>query len=95
MVSPDGVTTVIGPVRAFGGTKVVIVLAAMTENLLTFAPVNLTAVAPAKFVPKIVTGVPGCPRAGEKPVIVGSAIVDTVKLLAPVATPLGVLIETP
>ena len=50
---------------------------------------NLTAVAPVKFVPLIVTLVPAGPLAGVKLVIVGA--LDTVKLLALVAVPPGVV----
>jgi hypothetical protein len=45
---------------------------------------NLTAVAPVKFVPAIVTEVPAGPLAGEKPVIVGAGAtvwVSTVDVL--------------
>ena len=53
-------------------------------------PLNLTAVAPVKFVPLIVTLVPAGPVAGVKVVIVGGLAV-TVKLLALVAVPAGVV----
>ena len=51
---------------------------------------NLTAVAPVKFVPVIVTLVPAGPLVGVKLVIVGGLAV-TVKLLALVAVPPGVV----
>ena len=47
----------------------------------------LTAVAPVKFVPLIVTLVPTGPLVGAKPVIVGGF--TTVKLVALVAVPPG------
>ena len=51
-------------------------------------PLNLTADAPVKFVPLIVTLVPVGPLAGVKLVIVG-ALAVTVKLVALVAVPPG------
>jgi len=51
-------------------------------------PLNVTAVAPVKFVPLIVTLVPVGPLAGVKLVIVG-ALAVTVKLVALVAVPPG------
>ena len=53
-------------------------------------PLNVTPVAPVKFVPLIVTLVPAGPLAGVKLVIVG-ALAVTVKLLALVAVPPGVV----
>ena len=53
-------------------------------------PLNVTAVAPVKFVPLIVTLVPTGPLVGAKLVIVG-ALAPTVKLLALVAVPPGVV----
>ena len=53
-------------------------------------PLNRTAVAPVKFVPLIVTLVPAGPLVGVKLVIVG-ALAVTVKLLALVALPPGVV----
>ena len=53
-------------------------------------PLKATAVAPVKFVPLIVTLVPTGPLAGVKLVIVG-AVDDTVKLVALVAAPPGVV----
>jgi hypothetical protein len=50
---------------------------------------NVTAVAPVKFVPLIVTLVATGPLVGVKPVIVGG--LTTVKLLALVAVPPGVV----
>ena len=55
-------------------------------------PLNLTAVAPVKFVPVIVTLVPTGPLAGVKLVIVGAGM--TVKLAALVAVPPGVVTFT-
>jgi hypothetical protein len=56
-------------------------------NVEAFTPLNFTALAPVKFVPLIVTTVPGAPVAGAKLVIAGA----TVKLPALVAVPSGVV----
>ena len=61
----------------------------MTVKLVALVPLNLTEVAPVKFVPVITTLVPTGPLVGEKLVIVGDPI--TVKLLALVAVPPGVV----
>ena len=58
-------------------------------KLATLSPLNLTAVAPLKLVPAIVTLVPTGPLPGVKPVIVGAC--STVKFVALVATPPGVV----
>jgi hypothetical protein len=60
---------------------------------LVLAPLNVTAVAPVKFVPLIVTLVPTGPLAGVKLAIIG-ALAVTVKLLALVAIPPGVVTLT-
>ena len=60
---------------------------------LAAVPLNLTADAPVKFVPLIVTLVPVGPLAGVKLVIVG-ALALTVKLVALVAVPPGVVTLT-
>ena len=59
---------------------------------LALTPLNLTAVAPVKVVPLIVTLVPTAPLVGVKPVIVGAGM--TVKLVALVAVPPGVMTLT-
>ena len=56
-------------------------------------PLNATAVAPAKFIPLIVTLVPTGPLVGVKLVIVGGLAV-TVNVLALVAVPPGVVTLT-
>ena len=56
---------------------------------LALTPLNVTAVAPAKFVPLTVTLFPTAPLAGVKLVIVGGLI--TVKLPALLAMPPGVV----
>jgi hypothetical protein len=64
-------------------------VAEVTENAAA-VPLNSIAVAFVKFVPVIVTPVPAGPIVGVKPVIVG-ALPPTVKLLALVAVPPGVV----
>src|SRR5438876_353704 len=86
---PPGVVTLSGPLVAPLGTVAAIVVAELTEKL-AFAPLNVTAVAPVKFVPVIVTMVPTGPLVGVKLVIVG-ALAVTVKLLELVAGPPGVV----
>ena len=70
---PDGVVTEIGPVVALLGTVVVICVELFTVKEVTAVPLNLTAVAPVKFVPVIVTLVPIGPLVGLKLVTVGVA----------------------
>src|SRR2546426_6635381 len=60
----------------------------VTEKL-ALTPLNVTAVAPVKFVPLIVTLVPTGPLVGVKLVIVGAG--TTVKLVVLVAVPPGVV----
>ena len=59
---------------------------------VALVPLNVTAVAPVKFVPLIVTLVPTGPLAGVKLVIVGAEM--TVKLAALVAVPPDVVTFT-
>ena len=59
---------------------------------LALTPLNITAVAPLKFVPLIVTLVPTGPLVGVRLVIVGAGM--TVKLLALVAVPPDVVTLT-
>jgi hypothetical protein len=58
---------------------------------LALTALKLTAVAPVKFVPLIVTLVPTGPFVGVKLVIVGGALATTVKLFVLAAVPLGVV----
>ncbi len=85
---PPGAVTLSGPVVAPVGTVAWIDVAVVTVNVAE-VPLNVTAVAPVKFVPLIVTLVPTSPLVGEKVVIVGW--LTTVKLLALVAVPPGVV----
>ena len=59
----------------------------VTVKVVALVPLNRTAVTPVKVVPVIVTTVPTSPLVGVKLVIVG----DTVKLVALVAVPPGVV----
>ena len=68
---PPGVVTLSGPVVAPVGTAAWIVVAEVTVKL-ALTPLNVTVVAPVKFVPLIVTLVPTGPLVGVKLVIVGA-----------------------
>jgi hypothetical protein len=85
---PPGVVTEIGPVFAPFGTVVVITVSEL-ELMIALLPANITLVAPVKFDPLIVTGVPAVPCKGVKPLIVGAAI--TVKFVPLIAIPWGVV----
>jgi hypothetical protein len=87
---PAGVVTLTGPVVAVAGTVAWMVVSEVTENVVAFTPLNVTAVAPVKLAPVIVTVVPLVPLVGEKLVIVGPGII-TVKLAALVAVPAAVV----
>ena len=62
-------------------------------KLAALTPLNVTAVAPLKFVPPIVTTVPTGPLVGVRLVIVGG-LFATVKLVALLALPPGVVTLT-
>src|SRR5690349_20066092 len=62
---PPGVVTLSGPVLAPAGTVAWIAVAEVTAKLAP-NPLNVTALAPVKFVPLIVTLVPTVPLAGAK-----------------------------
>ena len=68
----------------------VVILPFVTANV-TPVPWNRTAVVPKNPEPKMETGVPTWPLCGEKPVMVGTVMVTTVKLAALVAVPAGVV----
>jgi hypothetical protein len=87
---PPGVVTVILPVTAPLGTVVEIcVPEGFTENELAATPPNITAVAPLRPVPLIVTEVPTGPLDGEKDEIVGAGAHEelTVKSVLLVSNP--------
>jgi hypothetical protein len=67
---PPSVTTLILPVVAPLGT-VTFTLVAVSWVMVAAVPLNVTLVAPSRFVPVMVTAVPGGPVDGLKPVIVG------------------------
>jgi hypothetical protein len=76
---PPGVVTRIGPVEAPLGTGTVIWVALLTVNPGAVTPLNVTKVAPVKFVPVRVTDVPTAPDVGVNDVIVGQVVLVTVK----------------
>src|SRR3989442_1705909 len=86
---PAEVVTRIGPVVAPLGTLAVIWVFEFTVKVAV-VPLKVTAVAPVKLVPLIVTVVPTGPLVGVKELIVGGDVV-TVKLLALVAVPAEVV----
>src|SRR5213594_2245823 len=85
---PPGLVTRTRPVVDLVGTVAWIVVAEVTVKL-ALTPLNVTVVAPVKFVPLIVTLVATGPLVGVKLVIVGAGI--TVKLFVLVAVPPGVV----
>jgi hypothetical protein len=79
-----------GPVVAAEGTVAVICVSESTLKL-ALAPLNVTAVTPAKFTPVITTEELAVPLAGVKEVIEGEPSPErTAKLLALAALPLEV-----
>lgn len=70
---PEGVVTEMAPVVAPVGTVVLIWLSETTVNVAGVA-LNLTAVAPVKAVPVMVTAIPGDPDVGENEVIAGAPL---------------------
>lgn len=88
---PDGVVTEIAPDWAPLGTVAVIFVSVFTVKVVADLFLNLTSVAPVKFVPLIVTTVPTGPNVGENDVIVGAAPAVTVKFVELVAVPDGVV----
>src|ERR1700722_3609730 len=70
---PPAVFTLIFPVVAPAGASATIFVAAL-EITLAFSPLNVTFVASARFVPVIVTSVPGVPDDGLKLLMVGSGV---------------------
>lgn len=69
---PSGVVTLILPVVAPAGTVAVIEVFEFTVGVVWSAPPNSTSVAPWKWLPEIVTGVPTGPHAGVNPSTVGA-----------------------
>jgi hypothetical protein len=85
---PAVVVTVIGPVLAPAVTVAVICVGESTVKEADGVPLNLTAVAPVKFVPEMTTPTPTRPLAGVNDVIVAEV---TTKLVALVAVAAGVV----
>jgi hypothetical protein len=88
---PPAVVTVILPVVAPEGTVPVILVDEFTVKEEAATLLNLTAVAPVKFVPLMVTEVPTGPEVGEKELIVGLGGAVTLKPVELVAVPTGVM----
>lgn len=75
---PPAVVTAMAPDEAPAGTMKVMVVAFTTVKPVMAAPFRVTAVAPVKLVPVIVTKSPACPLVGVKLAMVGTGVV-TVK----------------
>ncbi len=88
---PPGFVTAMGPVVALAGTTVVIVVFVEGVKKADAEPLNVTAVAPRKFVPVIVTVVPIPPLVGVKEVIVGGSekLVALVAVIPAAVTAIG------
>jgi hypothetical protein len=71
---PPAVVTLIVPVVAPLGTVAVICVEELTVKLVEVVPLNVTAVAPVKFAPVMVTLVPILPLVGEKLLMVGAGV---------------------
>lgn len=91
---PDGVVTLIGPVVEPAPTVAVICVALFTVYDAAGVELNATVLAFVKSVPVMVTTVPTGPPKGVNPVMVGGGVVFTVKLVAEVAVPPGVVTLT-
>jgi hypothetical protein len=89
---PVGVVMLIEPLVAPFGTTAVISEPEVAVKEAA-VPLNVTAVAPVRFEPLIVTAVPGDPLAGENELSVGakSVVLVTLKLAELVAVPPGVV----
>lgn len=86
---PAGVVTLMLPVVPLA-TTAFIVVELITENELAAVPPKLTAVAPVKLVPVIITVAPEAAELGENAVTVGAESVNP----ASVAVPDGVVTDT-
>jgi hypothetical protein len=93
VTEPPGVVTLIGPVVAPAGTVAVILVPLTTLNVAV-TPLNVTLVAPVRFVPVIVTVVPTGPKVGVNEVIVGAAAaIVTLKFCVLQSLPPGVVTQ--
>jgi len=91
---PPGPVTEIFPVVAVAGTVALICVSESILKVGSAAPLKSTAVAPVNPVPVMVTFVPTGPLTGRKEVIWGAGAEPTVKSVALVAVPLGVVTVT-
>jgi hypothetical protein len=94
--TPFGVATAILPEPDCGTVmSTLVVLDELTIVSVVLTVTRLLISMGSKFTPVIVTVVPGCAMEGEKPVIAGSpkALAPTVKAVALVAEPAGVVTE--
>lgn len=82
-----GVSTEITPVTAFGGTVTVIEVS-VTAVGVAVEPLNLTAVAPVKLAPVMVTTLPAVPEVGLNDAIAGDVVAKQVSLV------MGVVFDT-
>lgn len=90
VADPPGVVTTMKPTfAAFGTTALMLVGESNVKP--AFDPANVTALAPSKPVPLIVTAVPAGPAPGEKSAIVGAG--TTVKADVLVTVPPAVVTE--
>ena len=83
---PPGVVTEMVPLVATAGTAALICVADALE-IDAVVPLNVTAVAPVRFVPVITTGVPTLPDPGEKLEITGAGWVTVSVAVALTAVP--------
>lgn len=90
LVVPEAVVTAITPVVADAGTVAVIVVEFTTVNV-EVTPLNVTAVAPVKLLPLMVTDVPTPPAVGLKPVMLGGVVTVKLDALVPVPEPFTTL----
>jgi hypothetical protein len=87
---PPGVVTLMGPVVAPSGT-VATISVGVFDVIVAVIPLNVTEVAPARFVPVMVTEVPAAPELGLNDVMVGVETAPTVKSVALSAVPFAVV----
>jgi hypothetical protein len=98
---PPGVVTAIGPVVAPAGTVAVIFVDDLTTKV-AMVPLKVTAVAPVKLLPLMVTDVPTGPLVGEMLLMIGAGVkvpalvtdpAGVVTLIVPVVLPAGTTAE--
>jgi hypothetical protein len=78
---PPGVVTLTGPVVAPAGTIARIAVSDVTVKV-ALSPLNVTALAPLRLLPLIVTPVPTAPLAGERLAIAGGPTIANAPVLA-------------